>query len=64
MLRDDFRPSSFDTFKGEQSKLRTYSWFKTEVGFEKYLTKVINTADRRAVTKFKLSNHKLMIDAG
>ena len=63
-LSDDFHRTSFDTIKGEQCKLRTYSCFKTEIGFEKYLIEVKNTSDRIAVTKFRLSNHKLMIEVG
>ena len=63
-LSDDFHRTSFDTIKGEQCKLRTYSLFKTEIGFEKYLIEVKNTSDRISVTKFRLSNHKLMIEVG
>ena len=42
----------------------TYSLFKTEIGLEKYLVETKNVADRVATTKFRLSNHKLMIEVG
>ena len=63
-LNEDFHQTSFDTMRGERSKLRTYSLFKTTIGIEKYLTETRNTSDRIAVTKFRLSNHRLMIEVG
>ena len=63
-LIDNFHKTSFDQIKSESSKLRTYAIFKTEVGIEKYLTEMKNVADRILVTKFRLSNHRLMIEVG
>ena len=63
-LSEDFHRTSFETMRGERSKLRTYSLFKTTIGIEKYLTETRNTSDRIAVTKFRLSNHRLMIEVG
>ena len=37
---------------------------KTEIGFESYLTKIKNPAKRIEMTKFRLSNHNLMIESG
>ena len=48
----------------ETSKLRTYSLVKKEAKRELYLTSVKNVEDRISMTKFRLSNHKLMIEKG
>ena len=63
-IYDDFHQTSFDTIKKDESKLRTYSLFKTEIGLERYLVETKNVTDRVATTKFRLSNHKLMIEVG
>ena len=48
------------------SKLRTYNVIKTKIGIEGYLfaNPKINTQDKIALTKFRLSNHDLMIEKG
>ena len=38
--------------------------FQNEVGFEQYLTDMKNVQERTLVTKFRLSNHRLMIEVG
>ena len=38
--------------------------FKKEIGFEKYLSNIGNLIKRAILTNFRLSNHKLMIEAG
>ena len=48
----------------ENSKLRTYGIFKSEVREEPYLRIVKNVKDRISMSKFRLSNHKLMIEKG
>jgi len=63
-LKDKFHQTSFDQIKSDSSKLRTYAIFKSEVGIENYLTEIKNVADRVLVTKFRLSNHRLMIEVG
>ena len=63
-MSDQFHQNAFETIKGEQSKLRTYSIFKTEIGFEDYLSNVENPKCRAQVTKLRLSNHDLMIETG
>ena len=63
-LKENFHKTAFDQIKSESSKLRTYSLFKTEVGIEKYLSDMKNVANRILVTKFRLSNHRLMIEVG
>ena len=45
-------------------KLRTYSLFKKDIGREKYLNSIQNTDARISFTKFRLSNHCLMIEKG
>ena len=37
---------------------------KTKIGCENYLTKILSINDRKALTKFRLSNHSLMIEKG
>ena len=63
-LDNDFHQASFETIRGDRSKLKTYSLFKTSTGLERYLTETKSTSDRIAATKFRLSNHKLMIEVG
>ncbi len=60
-LCDIFHQETFAKIKGERSKLRTYSIFKKEQGYEQYLSDIKNVSIRNNVTKFRLSNHKLMI---
>ena len=48
----------------ETSKLRTYALFKHVTGCEKYLIYTKNVTARTLVTKFRLSNHGLMIETG
>ena len=63
-LSDIFHQETFSKINGERSKLRTYAIFKKEQGFEKYLVDIKNTNVRKNVIKFRLSNHKLMIEVG
>ena len=56
--------NAFNTITSQHSKLRTYGKIKKHIGFEEYLTDVTNVEHRVAMTKLKLSNHKLMIDVG
>jgi hypothetical protein len=63
-LSDEFHQNAFEDIRKEQSKLRTYALFKTEIGFEKYLTEIKNPVLRTEITKFRLSNHRLMIETG
>ena len=43
---------------------RTYGLIKKEAGEEPYLRAVSNVKDRISMSKFRLSNHKLMIEKG
>ena len=61
---DTFHQNSFASINQDTSKLRTYALFKKDVGFEKYLSEVKNISVRTQVTKFRLSNHRLMIEFG
>ncbi len=65
-LYDIFHQEAFSEISRDSSKLRTYSLIKTEIGLENYLSSnlKINTQDRIALTKFRLSNHILMIEKG
>ena len=63
-LTDIFHQSAFEKIRENRSKLRTYSLLKRDIGYEKYLTEVTSVQDRIALTKFRLSNHVLMIEKG
>ena len=55
-----------DTRKGanQDTKMRTYRLFKTIDNYKDYLHQVNNTRHRIALTKLRLSNHKLAIETG
>ena len=59
-----FHQNTFASINSENSKLRSYALFKTDIGFENYLNSVHNTHSRKSFTKFRLSNHTLMIERG
>ena len=61
---DIFHQETFTTITNVSSKLRTYSKFKKAIGFETYLTNINNVKNRVTLTKFRLSNHTLMIEKG
>ena len=63
-LADEFHQEAFESIHRENSKLRTYARYKTEIGYENYLTLLKNTNIRRQFTKYRLSNHNLMIEVG
>ena len=48
----------------ENGKLRTYVQIKANFGFEKYLDIIKEHKNRRYITKFKISSHKLKIQVG
>ena len=62
--KDIFHQNSFSKINGADSKLKTYSAIKSSVGREDYLSIIQNTKERIAFTKFRLSNHELMIEKG
>ena len=59
-----FHQDAFEAIGKPDSKLRTYAIFKKEKGQEKYLTEIKNKPLRKQVTRFRLSNHSLMIETG
>ena len=63
-ISDIFHQDSLSEIKKETSKLRTYSIIKTQIGYENYLNQIQNIQERVAFTKFRLSNHRLMIEIG
>ena len=65
-LNDIFHQETFAEIRKDSSKLRTYSLIKTKIGVEGYLAahSQTNTQYRIALTKFRLSNHDLMIEKG
>jgi hypothetical protein len=44
--------------------LSTYLTVKNNFGFEKYLDKIKNFEQRRTLTRFRISTHKLAIETG
>ena len=63
-LKDIFYQETFAEIKEPNSKLRTYKHLKTEIGFEGYLNVIPCEKERVALSKFRLSNHQLMIETG
>ena len=61
---DIFHQNAFADNRRGDSKLRTYAYLKTEIGKEPYLEKITNIKERIMFTKFRLSNHTLMIEKG
>ena len=61
-VSDIFHQNAFAEMNKEESKLRTYKLFKTSAGVEPYLTEIKNVKHRIAFSKFRLSNHTLMIE--
>ena len=49
--------------KDGHNKLRTYKLFKTNMGYEHYLT-LYNIDKRKAIAQFRTSSHKLKIETG
>ena len=62
--KDIYHQESFSCIRNPASKLRTYGLLKHVVGREEYLIQIKNTKLRQKLTKFRLSNHKLMIEVG
>ena len=63
-VKDIFHQNSFAEINSVNSKLRTYKLFKTSIKQEPYLTEIKNVKDRIIFSKFRLSNHELMIEKG
>ena len=63
-LSDQFHQNAFEKIKNENSKLRTYATFKTEIGIESYLLDIKDYKLRTQLTKLRLSNHTLLIETG
>ena len=63
-LRDIFHQNAFGEINQPNSKLRTYKYLKTEIGTERYLNLIPCPEKRVAMSKFRLSNHNLMIEKG
>ena len=62
--QDIFHQEAFTQITNPDSKLRTYGMLKKTIGREEYLSKIRNTKHRQMLTKFRLSNHKLLIETG
>ena len=55
-LVDQFHQNAIENIKKENSKLRTYALFKSEMGMEEYLTEIRNVSIRTQVTKQNLES--------
>ena len=63
-MSDIFHQDAFSAMSKDSSKMRSYQLIKGEIGFETYLTTVVNIQNRKILSKFRLSNHNLMIEKG
>ena len=61
---DIFFQNVFSNISTETSKLRTYNLVKTNTQYENYLTKIRNFKRRQTLSRFRLSDHDLMIEVG
>ena len=61
--KDIFQQTSISGIQST-SKLCTYVALKDNITFEEYLISVKNISNRIALTRFRLSNHTLMIEKG
>ena len=62
-LTDQYHQSSFSAIQST-SKLKVLNLLKTLPGTEPYLTEVTNSKHRSAMTKLRLSSHRLEIETG
>ena len=62
--KDVYHQEAFSEINNPDSKLRTYGIIKQSKGREEYLDQICNTKRRQKLTRFRLSNHKLMIEIG
>ena len=60
-LSDQFHQTALANLKNS-SKLKLYSHLKTDIGVEKYLFNLPNFKHRQALTKLRLSSHRLQIE--
>ena len=56
-MKDIFHQGALSDIRREECKLRTYSLFKTSLGYEQSLSEIQNIERRTALTKLRLSNH-------
>ena len=63
-LKDVFYQNSFASITNPTGKLRTYGLVKESLDSESYLKSVQNIKHRTTLSRFRLSNHKLMIEIG
>ena len=62
--KDIYHQEAFTQINKPESKLRTYALIKTDIGREPYLSEIRNAKHRQKLSKFRLSNHKLLIETG
>ena len=62
MWSEQLNKNASKNFEG--NKLRCYREFKAEFAYEKYLDIVMNPDYRKALTKLRISDHKLEIETG
>ena len=63
-MEDIFYQEAFQDINRLDSKLRTFAKLKTYIGLENYLISCQRLENRTAISKFRLSNHDLMIERG
>ena len=63
-LLDIFHQNAFAEMDKVSSKLRTYKQLKTTIGLESYINLIPCLKERSIMSKFRLSNHTLMIEKG
>lgn len=63
-MSDIFHQNTLEKIRDNAHKLRTYAIYKKKTGLEDYLINVKSISERINISKFRLSNHRLMIETG
>ena len=63
-VKDVFHQSSLASIINPNGKLRTYGLIKESINIENHLIMVPNIKQRTCLTRFRLSNHKLLVEVG
>ena len=63
-FQDIYHQTTLEAIKSVEGCLRSYALCKTSPGYERYLDEISCIKNRTALTKFRLSNHRLMIEKG
>lgn len=64
LIENRYKESWEIGMRNQKGKLDTYKLFKSDFGYESYLDKIRVGTHQKAMTKLRISNHKLHIETG